>query len=116
LLVVARAGRGNITVRISISAARPLTEPDRYDLGAGDRRWLCGHDPGESLGTALCIRITQHFVSHLPLPVRKGLSPVRLRRVRDYIEAHLDDDLSLTVLADISCLSPCHLVQAGDRD
>jgi AraC family transcriptional regulator len=31
-----------------------------------------------------------------------------LKRVRDYIEAHLDDDLSLTVLADIACLSPCH--------
>jgi AraC family transcriptional regulator len=31
-----------------------------------------------------------------------------LQRVRDYIEAHLDDDLSLTVLADVACLSPHH--------
>ena len=63
----------------------------------------------ESLGTALCIRIAQRFVGHLPLPTsNKGLSPERLRRVRDYIEAHLDDDLSLTVLADIACLSPYH--------
>ena len=44
-----------------------------------------------------------------PLPTNnKGLSPERLRRVRDYVEAHLDDDLSLTVLADIACLSPYH--------
>jgi AraC family transcriptional regulator len=28
--------------------------------------------------------------------------------VRDYVEAHLDDDLSLTMLADIACLSPYH--------
>jgi AraC family transcriptional regulator len=62
----------------------------------------------ESLGTALCIRIARRFVGRLPLPTSKGLSAERLRRVRDYVEAHLDDDLSLTVLADIACLSPYH--------
>jgi AraC family transcriptional regulator len=62
----------------------------------------------ESLGTVLCIRIARPFVGRLPLPTGKGLSPQRLRRVRDYVEAHLDDDLSLTVLADIACLSPYH--------
>jgi AraC family transcriptional regulator len=62
----------------------------------------------ESLGTALCVRIAQRFVGRLPLPTSKGLSPERLQRVRDYIEAHLDDDLSLTILADIACLSPYH--------
>jgi AraC family transcriptional regulator len=48
------------------------------------------------------------FRRDLPLPTSKGLSPERLRRVRDYVEAHLDADLSLTVLADIACLSPYH--------
>src|SRR5271169_6510652 len=49
----------------------------------------------ESLGTALCIRIAQRFVGNLPLPTNnKGLSPDRLHRVRDYGEAHLDDDRS----------------------
>jgi AraC family transcriptional regulator len=63
----------------------------------------------DSLGTALCIRIAQHFVEHVPLPTsNKGLSPERLRRVCDYIEAHLDESLSLTALADIACLSPFH--------
>ena len=62
----------------------------------------------ESLCSALCICIAQSFVGRLPLPNSKGLSPERLRRVRDFIEAHLDDDLSLTVLADIACLSPYH--------
>jgi AraC family transcriptional regulator len=56
----------------------------------------------------LYIRIAEHFVGHLSPPTAKGLSPERLRRVRDYVEAHLDDDLSLAVLADIACLSPYH--------
>ena len=62
----------------------------------------------ESLGTALCIRLARRFGAHLLPPTSKGLSPERLQRVRDYIEAHLDDDLSLIVLADIACLSPYH--------
>jgi AraC family transcriptional regulator len=62
----------------------------------------------ESLGTALCIRLARQFLGDLPLPTSKGLSPERLRRVRDYVEAHLDDDLSLTVLAGIAALSPFH--------
>jgi AraC family transcriptional regulator len=62
----------------------------------------------ESLVTVLCIRITQRFVGRLPLPTSTGLSPERLQRVRDYVEAHLDEDVSLTVLADIACLSPYH--------
>ena len=28
--------------------------------------------------------------------------------MREYVEAHLDDDLSLTVLAGVACLSPYH--------
>ena len=62
----------------------------------------------ESLGTALYIGVARHFVGHLLLPTSGGLSTERLERVRAYVEAHLDDDLSLTVLADIACLSPYH--------
>jgi AraC family transcriptional regulator len=62
----------------------------------------------ESLGTALCIRIARLFVGYLPLPAKGGLSPQRLQRVRDYVEAHLDDNLSITILADVACLSPYH--------
>jgi len=69
----------------------------------------------ESLGTALFIRIARQFVGHLPLPTSGGLSPERLQRVRDYIEAHLDEDLSLTVLAGIACLSPYHFSRSFKR-
>jgi AraC family transcriptional regulator len=74
----------------------------RIEGGLADRIMV------ESLGTALCIRIARRFVGSLPLPTNQGLSPERLQRVRDYVEAHLDEDLSLTVLADIACLSPYH--------
>jgi AraC family transcriptional regulator len=64
----------------------------------------------ESLGTALCIRIARQFIDRLPLPTsKKGLTPERLRRVTDYVEAHLDEKLSLTALAEIACLSPYHV-------
>jgi AraC family transcriptional regulator len=69
---------------------------------------FAGRILAESLGTILCIGIAQRFVGHLPLPTSHGLSPERLQRVRDYVEAHLDEDLSLTMLADIACLSPYH--------
>ena len=62
----------------------------------------------ESLGTALCISLARRFVGRLLLPTSKGLSSERLQRVRDYVEAHLDEDLSLTLLAGIACLSPYH--------
>ena len=69
---------------------------------------FAGRILAESLGTVLCIGIARHFVGHLPLPTSHGLSPERLQRVRDYVEAHLNEDLSLTMLADIACLSPYH--------
>ena len=69
----------------------------------------------ERLGTAMCIRIARRFVGHLPLPTSGGLSSERLQRVRDFVEAHLDDDLSLAVLADIACLSPYHFSRSFKR-
>jgi AraC family transcriptional regulator len=80
-----------------------ITLAQETDGGFADRILV------ESLGTALCIRVARHFMDRLPLPTSaKGLSPERLRRVREFVEAHLNEDLSLTVLANIACLSPYH--------
>ena len=39
---------------------------------------------------------------------RGGLPPARLHRVTDYIHAHLDEDLSLSKMAELAKLSPYH--------
>jgi AraC family transcriptional regulator len=64
----------------------------------------------DALNTALAVQVTRHFVdqSAIMLEPSNGLSRERLKRVRDYIETHLDDRLTLTDLARVACLSPYH--------
>ena len=64
----------------------------------------------EALSTVLAVRIVRDYVdrSAIELAPSSGLSRERLQRVRDYIEAHLDDRLTLTDLAAVACLSPYH--------
>jgi AraC-like DNA-binding protein len=64
----------------------------------------------DALNTALAVQIIRRFVdpSAIALTPSNGLSPERLKRVQDYIGAHLDDRLSLTELAGVACLSPYH--------
>ena len=64
----------------------------------------------DALNTALAVRMLRHFIdpSKIAPPPSNGLSRQRLQRVRDYIEAHLGDRLTLTDLAGVACLSPYH--------
>ena len=64
----------------------------------------------DALSTALAVRILRYYVdpSVIQLAPSSGLSRERLERVRDYIEAHLDDRLTLADLAGVACLSPYH--------
>jgi AraC family transcriptional regulator len=64
----------------------------------------------DALSTALAVRIVRYYIdpSAIKLAPASGLSRERLQRVRDYIEAHLDDRLSLTDLAGVACLSRYH--------
>lgn len=65
----------------------------------------------DSLVTALIMRMTQR--TGAPLPERSpDLPRPRIRRVLDYIEAHLEQDLTLAELAGVACLSPCHFSRA----
>ena len=99
----AAASRFEFHVSLQDPLLRQLvtTLADETEGGFADRVLV------ESLGTALFVRLARHFVGKLPLPTSGGLSPQRLERVRDYLEAHLDD-VSLTMLADVACLSPYH--------
>ena len=63
---------------------------------------------GESLGTALAIALIQRFAAErATLPVfTKGLNPRVLKRVIDYIDSRLGEDLNLESIATIAHISP----------
>jgi AraC family transcriptional regulator len=65
---------------------------------------------GESLATALALHLLQRYAGCPPTDgdPRGGLPPARLRRVLDYMQAHLGEELSLRQLADVVQLSPHH--------
>lgn len=63
----------------------------------------------ESLGLALAAHLLGHY-SHPAGPAApRGLSQAQLAKVTDYIEAHLDEDVSLVQLARVSAVSASHL-------
>jgi len=51
-------------------------------------------------------------VAQLGLRIRGGLPPRTLRRVREYIEAHLDETIGIRALAAIAGLSMYHFARA----
>ncbi|MBZ4399834.1 AraC family transcriptional regulator [Myxococcus sp. MISCRS1] len=61
----------------------------------------------ESLGLALAARLLSHYRAEVE--VRGGLSADQLQRVTDYVETHLDEDLSLATLARVAAVSASHL-------
>ncbi len=61
----------------------------------------------DSLVAALAMRVAQRFSSSQQQR-QPDLPQLRLRRVFDYIDANLDQDLTLAELAGVACLSPCH--------
>lgn len=78
------------------------------ERGAGGRLYL------EGLGSALLVHIFRTYGEGLdrPPPVTGGLGALRLRRVTDYIEAHLAEDISLSGLAAVAGLSTHHFGEA----
>jgi AraC family transcriptional regulator len=67
----------------------------------------------ESLATALAVHLLHNY-SAAAQPVRdytSGLPTHKLRRVREYINEHLEDDLSLSDLASVSVMSPHHFAR-----
>jgi AraC family transcriptional regulator len=71
----------------------------------------------DTLATSLAARLVQNHFGRSAPPVSrpvapKGLDRRRLARVLDYIEDHLEGDLSLDRLASIACLSQFHFARA----
>jgi AraC family transcriptional regulator len=71
----------------------------------------------DTLATSLAARLVQKHLGAAPPRVSRakattGLDRRRLARVLDYIEAHLEGDLTLDRLASIACLSQFHFARA----
>ncbi len=71
----------------------------------------------ETLARALGVHILRHHSNlkpaSTPLPtVRGALDPRRLRRVVDFMDAHLGEELTIERLAKEACLSPFHFARA----
>jgi AraC-like DNA-binding protein len=71
----------------------------------------------DALNTALAVQVTRRFVdqSAIMLEPSNGPSRERLKRVREYIEAYLDNRLTLTDLAGVACLSPYHFSRSFEQ-
>lgn len=71
----------------------------------------------ESLGNSIVIKLMRHFATAnvVEAPRHSGLSRERLRRVTEYIDAHLGEELTLDAIAAVACLSPYHLSRSFRR-
>jgi AraC family transcriptional regulator len=66
---------------------------------------------GEGLATALAVHLLQHYTVCPPQlrSYRGGMPQARLQRVLEYMQAHLDQELSLAALASIAQMSPYYI-------
>jgi AraC family transcriptional regulator len=66
----------------------------------------------DALGNALVARLDEFYLSERVVPARERLSPSRLRRVRHFVDAHLEEKLSVRRLAEAAALSEAHFARA----
>jgi AraC family transcriptional regulator len=99
--------------RCEFMSHRGICDPQILHLGLALQEELAAGCPGgrlygEALATALAVHLLQHYAVCPPQlrSYRGGLPQARLRRVLEYIQAHLDHKLSLTALASIAQMSP----------
>ena len=70
----------------------------------------------DALNTAVAVQIMRRFSGPGPQLLPAGsLSRERLKRVLDYIEVHLPDELALSEIAAVACLSPFHFSRCFKR-
>jgi AraC family transcriptional regulator len=90
--------------RLATLARRELDEG-----GAGGRLYI------EGLGSYLAVHLLRRYGTvrrGAPRLSKGGLSPMQLRRVVAYIDAHLGDELGLLALSSVAGLSPHHFGEA----
>jgi AraC family transcriptional regulator len=107
------------TGEFAIQTAIGIEDPEIGRLGVlGWRELNEGGAGGRLYVEGLAAMLTVHRLraygapKRSPIPHRGGLAPRQMRRVLDYIDAHLPDELGLVELAAIAGLSPHHFGEA----
>lgn len=100
--------------RTSIAPRHHFRDAQIQHIGwAVDADREAGHPSGRVYTESLSIALVAHLLArHRIAPVvppSRGLSKQQLQRVTEYIDAHLDDDLSLFQLAQVAGISASHL-------
>jgi AraC family transcriptional regulator len=100
--------------RASITPRHNFRDTQIQHIGwALDADREAGHPSGRVYAESLSIALIAHLLArHRTAPAAapsRGLSKQQLRRVSEYIDAHLDGDLSLFQLAQVAGISASHL-------
>jgi AraC family transcriptional regulator len=108
--------------QVELLPQKPLYDPLILQMGLALKADLESHRPAgrlyaEAMATALATHILRNYSAHSHQSVRclGGLSPTQLKLVTDYINDHLDQDLSLEELAGIVRLSAYHFCRSFKR-
>lgn len=114
LLAAATTGLGLPASRVAVAPQYQMRDPQIEHLGWALKAELEAGYPGgrlytDSLGLALATRLIHlGTTTSAPFATRRALSDRQRRRVVEYIEAHLDRDLSLNQLAEVAGVSVSH--------
>lgn len=108
--------------QVEVPPQKPFYDPLIIQIGLALKADLESQRPGgrlyaETMATALAVHILQNYSAHTHKSVHYlgGLSPTHLKLVKDYINDHLDQELSLEELAAIAQLSPYHFCRSFKR-
>ena len=104
-----RGGSVNLMPRAHLED--PLISRIVLTLSDDIKGGVLDHVLADALNTALAVQVIRQFTepAAINLAPSNGLSRERLQRVRDYVEAHLGDPLTLSDIAAVACLSSYHL-------
>lgn len=112
-------GAGNCTIRTAVGAADPviahlatLARRELFEQGANGKVYL------EGITSALVIHLLRSygFQRRWDTLRKGGLGASRLRRVTEYIDAHLNENIGLLDLADLTGLTPQYFSEAFKRE
>ncbi|MBD2464234.1 helix-turn-helix transcriptional regulator [Oscillatoria sp. FACHB-1407] len=105
--------------QVELLPQKPLYDPLILQIGLALKADLESHRPGgklyaETMATALAVHLLRNYSAHTHKSIHYvgGLSPTQLKLVVDYIDAHLDQELSLEELAAIAQLSAYHFCRS----